>query len=417
MTTNHIKAILTSLRAMVIKMLPAYKFYLGSTAETTATQICHGVMSVADGRMQGEGALTLDDASFAGFVEGETYTVAVNGVSVEYVAKLLYNDVVGVTNVVDFENPPEDYWAAAFEGGMCIYIVAGSYANATISISQTKTVTTKKYQTKKLDKSLLPDEVESGIEAANAKATDAMSTANAAQSTASAAQATANTAKSTANTAKTTANTAKSTADTAKSTADAAAPKENPVFTGTFSQNRKPNTTVGEYSHAEGLYTTASGYCSHAEGTDTTASGYHSHAEGSDTTASGYCSHAEGGDTTASGSYSHAEGTNTIATSSEQHVQGKFNIEDTAGKYAHIVGNGGNTADRSNAHTLDWKGVPWYRGRPQFGGTAQDNGAQTVFGNGDKEIILASSTSGSTKKFKITVDDTGTLKATEFTGA
>ena len=34
---------------------------------------------------------------------------------------------------------------------------------------------------------------------------------------------------------------------------------------------------------------------------------------------------------------------------------------------------------------------------------------------GDKEIILSSSTSGSTKKFKITVDDSGTLKATEVT--
>lgn len=35
--------------------------------------------------------------------------------------------------------------------------------------------------------------------------------------------------------------------------------------------------------------------------------------------------------------------------------------------------------------------------------------------NGDKEFILASSTAGSTKKFKITVDDTGTLSATEVT--
>lgn len=34
---------------------------------------------------------------------------------------------------------------------------------------------------------------------------------------------------------------------------------------------------------------------------------------------------------------------------------------------------------------------------------------------GDKEIILSSSTSGSAKKFKITVDDSGTLKATEVT--
>lgn len=32
-------------------------------------------------------------------------------------------------------------------------------------------------------------------------------------------------------------------------------------------------------------------------------------------------------------------------------------------------------------------------------------------------ILLKSSTSGSDKQFRITVDDTGTLKATEFTGA
>lgn len=35
--------------------------------------------------------------------------------------------------------------------------------------------------------------------------------------------------------------------------------------------------------------------------------------------------------------------------------------------------------------------------------------------NGDKAIILTSSTPDSTKKFKITVDDTGTLRATEVT--
>ena len=156
MTTNHIKAILTSLRAMVVKMLPAYKFYLGSITETTTTQIGHGVMSVEDGQAHGNGALTLDDASFAGFVEGETYTVAVNGVSGEYVAKPVEN-FIGVTNIADLENLPEDYWIAAFARGTCVYIVAGSYANATISISQTKTVTTKKYQTKKISKELLPD--------------------------------------------------------------------------------------------------------------------------------------------------------------------------------------------------------------------------------------------------------------------
>ena len=35
--------------------------------------------------------------------------------------------------------------------------------------------------------------------------------------------------------------------------------------------------------------------------------------------------------------------------------------------------------------------------------------------NGDKAIILTSSTADSTKKFKITVDDSGALTATEIT--
>lgn len=161
--------------------------------------------------------------------------------------------------------------------------------------------------------------------------------------------------------------------------------KDNPVGTGSFSMGRKYGSVIGRDSHAEGYDTTASGPDSHAEGLNTTASNESSHAEGLDTTASGKC----------------------------QHVQGKYNVVDSQGKYAHIVGNGVSNTARSNAHTLDWNGVPWFQGRPQFGGTEMDNGSQTVMANGDKEIILASSTADSTKKFKITVDDNGTLSATE----
>ena len=45
----------------------------------------------------------------------------------------------------------------------------------------------------------------------------------------------------------------------------------------------------------------------------------------------------------------------------------------------------------------------------------EDAVRQKVVLEGDKEIILSSSTSGSTKKFKITVDDSGTISATEVT--
>ena len=169
----------------------------------------------------------------------------------------------------------------------------------------------------------------------------------------------------------------------------------NPTGSGSFSLNRKADTPIGANSFAEGWKTTASGERSHAEGSETTASGHRSHAEGNVTTASGSYSHAEGYATIASGEGSHAEGYSTIASSNRQHVQGQYNIEDSSNTYANIVGNG-SPSRRSNAYTLDWEGNAWYSG--------------TIEG---EALILPSSTSGSTKKFKITVDDSGTISATE----
>ena len=128
------------------------------------------------------------------------------------------------------------------------------------------------------------------------------------------------------------------------------------------------NIASGEYSHAEGLQTTASGNCG-------------AHAEGYHTTASNNGAHAEGIDSVASGNSSHAEGHQTIASSDHQHVQGKYNIEDAASKYAHIVGNGTSTSARSNAHTIDWNGLGWFAGGLKVGGTSQDDASA-------KEIAL-----------------------------
>ena len=170
----------------------------------------------------------------------------------------------------------------------------------------------------------------------------------------------------------------------------------------------------GKGSILQGSAKEASGIGSNAYGDLTIASGNYSHAEGGRSRAKGTYSHAEGIECVSIGSASHAEGFGTASSSDYQHVEGKYNIEDLAGNYANIVGNGDRSA-RSNAYTLDWNGIAWFKGRPQFGGTAQDQGSQTVVANGDKEIILKSSTSGSTKKFKITVDDNGALTATEVT--
>lgn len=128
----------------------------------------------------------------------------------------------------------------------------------------------------------------------------------------------------------------------------------NPTGTGSFSLNRKADSTVGTKSFAEGNNTTASGNYSHAEGYGSKASGQASHAEGDYSIASGFLSHAEGESTTASGNYSHAEGNRTIANGESQHVQGKFNVADTTSAF--IIGNGTDNSARSNAMKVDWNG-------------------------------------------------------------
>lgn len=79
-----------------------------------------------------------------------------------------------------------------------------------------------------------------------------------------------------------------------KTELDTKANSADPVFTGSFSQNRKAGSTIGTNSHAEGDDTEASGEGSHAEGEFTIASGEGSHAEGASTIASNFSSHAAG---------------------------------------------------------------------------------------------------------------------------
>ena len=462
MTKANLKNILTAVRDMINRSRIAYKDYLGEETVTETKVLVEGILSE-------QGTLTLKDPSFTRFVAGEEYKVTIDGTT-QTLTAISNNGVEGITNVINFENPGENYFAVSVnpESGQPMCAAGGTYVGKTISISQTKTTTTKKYDIKKLPQELMPDITMRSIAAANAKAKEANSLAGMALRAADNAQNTADNAQTAANNAQTAADTAKTTATNAQNTANRAATKSDPVFTGSFSQNRKEDTVIGPYSHSEGSNTTANGSSSHAEGYNTTASGYCSHAEGYFATASGYCPHAEGSNTTASGSYSHAEGNgatasevsshaegtittasgshshaegyyatasgdsshaegnnttasgtdshaeghmttangdyshsegcSTIASGNSSHVQGKYNIEDLSNTYAHIVGNGSSNNTRSNAHTIDWSGNAWFAGTVE--GTA---------------LIIPSSTEGSTKKFKITVDDSGTLTATEVT--
>ena len=125
-------------------------------------------------------------------------------------------------------------------------------------------------------------------------------------------------------------------------------------------------TASGPYAHSEGYFAVASGTAAHAEGREATANKDYAHAEGWKTTASGMGGHAEGLRTVASGVYAHAQNVGTIAASAYQTAVGKYNVEDASGDYALIVGNGTNDSLRSNALTVDWDGnvahgvdIPW----------------------------------------------------------
>lgn len=134
------------------------------------------------------------------------------------------------------------------------------------------------------------------------------------------------------------------------------------------------STVLGSNSHAEGdsslasgAWCDASGYASQAFG-ESTANGDYSHAEGNSETF-GTASHSEGYQTKAIGDYSHAGGydseasgrastaigTGTKASSENQATIGRYNVEDTQGKYALVVGNG-SPSNRSNALAVGWDG-------------------------------------------------------------
>jgi hypothetical protein len=107
-------------------------------------------------------------------------------------------------------------------------------------------------------------------------------------------------------------------------------------------ENGNKNSSVGNYSHAEGSHSLSLGQFSHAEGRATTSSGYGSHAEGVETNSPGAAAHAEGKGTIAGvglgdGDLAHAEGHYTKALSFASHAEGNYTY--ASASYAHAEGN------------------------------------------------------------------------------
>lgn len=359
-----------------VKNRPCYRDYLGSETVTNTVQIGAGTFEDKRGRMIAEFEAT--DPEFTGFVLGETYTVTIDGVTADYVVRTMslisdeVGPIIGTATTFDMENSTFDGWIC-FVGRMPDGQVSCnaqtfdmSFAGKTISISQTRTETVNRYNTKLLPEYLLPDFLRKNVVATKTEVQSAADKATAAEDAAYTAQSTADNAQSTANT-------AKSTAEAAQSTANAALPKTGGELSGAISvtngtDTAKLYTSVFDMTHIPTVG---------AQVSDRVYIGYDRITLGPTALSTPGISlnRNKGSSTPASIRISHSTGT----------VQ--INSDGAVSSSKRLV--------LSCQNELEIRSV---------GATPTATG-----------LVLHSSTTGSKKRFRITVDDTGTLKATEVT--
>lgn len=379
MTQHNLTQILKVIRDLVMRNRPCYRDYLGSETVTETVQIGAGTFEDNNGHAMA--ILNVTDPAFTGFVLGETYTVTIDGVIADYVARnfLPISEEMGsIIGTITTYNEGDN----TFDGWICLggasssgeaYGVAQtldtSFIGKTISISQTKTETVKRYNTKLLPEYLLPAFLRKNVVAtktevqkAQTTADDAQTTASTAQSRALDAQTEASTALTRANNAQATANAAKTTAETAKTTADAA--------------KTTAETTANE--------------C--VKKSNTRQFGINL-----------------GSNNAFSGSVQSSEVNYSFMTNDITDTPINLNLGAFGGTALTI------SVTPSRSPTV--KITPPIYGATQadieFAAITKGYPAPQITGLGG--ITMCSSTPHSTKKFKITVDDTGTLKATEVT--
>ena len=396
MRKNNLTALLTDLRALILKSRPAYRDFLGEVTETKTTKILENVV-LAEGQMM----LPVADAAFSGFIVGEAYRVVLNGEEKSVVAKDSSKGVI-LSNVEDISNPPSDAWALMYnsEKGKMVANVLGAFIGATISVYYDETVTTQRWSVKKLAYELLPDRLLSALSAAANTARKALTAANAAQSTADAAQSTADAAQSTADAAQSTADAAHTTAENAQTTANAALPKTGGTMSGNLTIDTENNSYqtiispgkmalkyVRSADSVEDVLAISGLGTSRIVANENGSTGFKLSEDG---LSLGYTSKDKDGI-----HLYHSNGSSVAGEIVIQHT----NLNNYDKERISIASTGKITCNN----------------RLKFDCGSEIEVVQTYGKAGGSAIILWSSTANSTKKFKITVDDTGTLSATEVT--
>ena len=398
MTQHNLTQILKVIRDLVMRNRPCYRDYLGSETVTKTVQIGSSVF-VDNKGIAGTGFLVTDSA-FVGFVLGETYTVSIDGVTADYVARNFspfsdeFGPIIGTITTYNAEDNTFDGWFCAAgrlpDGRVACMTqtLDTSFVGKTISISHTKTETVTRYKTKLLPEYLLPTFLRKNVVATKTEVQNAVVKAIAAKDAASNAQTKANDAQTEASSALFKANTAQTTANTAKSTAEAAQSAANTALERTvepYTRNAQmaPLYKNGGFSAwrdvvQQVLYNSTEGYF-FVNGFDTTALKEEDMPKGVFRT------------------YVRIENRTATAflscsiTGNSWLVSGFAVITDEYSRTGEILHVSSNTISKYEA-----------------------KGLFLTF-RAPNSMLLKSSTAGSAKQFRITVDDTGTLKATEVT--
>ena len=382
MTKENLKNILTAVRDMIMRNRVAYKDYLGEVTETKTMKILENVV-LAEGQMM----LPVADAAFSGFIVGEAYRVVLNGEEKSVVAKDSSKGVI-LSNVEDISNPPSDAWALMYnsEKGKMVANVLGAFIGATISVYYDETVTEQKWSVKKLAYELLPDRLLSALSAAANTARKALTAANAAHTTAENAQSTADAAHT--------------TAENAQTTANAALPKTGGTMSGNLTIDTENNSYqtiispgkmalkyVRSADSVEDVLAISGLGTSRIVANENGSTGFKLSEDG---LSLGYTSKDKDGI-----HLYHSNGSSVAGEIVIQHT----NLNNYDKERISIASTGKITCNN----------------RLKFDCGSEIEVVQTYGKAGGSAIILWSSTANSTKKFKITVDDTGTLSATEVT--
>ena len=397
MTQHNLTQILKVIRDLVMRNRPCYRDYLGSETVTKTVQIGAGTFASSKGFVIAEFPAT--DPTFTGFILGETYTVTIDGVTADYVAHNFsplsdeFGPIIGTATTFNMEDNTFDGWLVAAAIDIDSVLCAAetldtSFAGKTISISQTKTETVTRYKTKLLPEYLLPAFLRKNVVATKTEVQNAVVKAIAAKDAASNAQTKANDAQTEASSALFKANTAQTTANTAKSTAEAAQSAANTALERTvepYTRNAQmaPLYKNGGFSAwrdvvQQVLYNSTEGYF-FVNGFDTTALKEEDMPKGVFRT------------------YVRIEKRTATAflscsiTGNSWLVSGFAVITDEYSRTGEILHVSSNTISKYEA-----------------------KGLFLTF-RAPNSMLLKSSTAGSAKQFRITVDDTGTLKATEVT--